>query len=161
MNNQEKITLILDELAIEYRLVNHPAVFTVAESLQHVKDKRPIKNLLLQEKGKGRKFLVIMDGNARLDLKAITQRLETRKLSFADTEVMQQTLGVSPGAVSVFGLVHNGSVGVEVVLDKTLLAEKELGFHPNENTSTVFFSGEALTKIIEHTGHKTHILDLA
>ena len=152
---------MLDELAIPYRTVSHPAVFTVAESEQHIKDKRPIKNLLLQEKGDGRKILVIMDGKARLDLKHITQKLETRKLRFASLEVLMQTLGVTPGSVSAFSLMHEGAADVEVVLDESLLAEKELGFHPNENTSTIFIPGDALVAIVTHTGHEPHILSLA
>jgi Ala-tRNA(Pro) deacylase len=101
-----------------------------------------------------------MDGHARLDLKSLAQMLKSRKLTFASPEVMKKTLGVVPGAVSIFGLLHDSSSEVEVVIDEILLAEKELGFHPNKNTSTVFIPGKEIVKIFKHTGHKSHILNL-
>jgi Ala-tRNA(Pro) deacylase len=160
MSIQAEIGKTLKELAIPCREVKHPAVFTVAESLKYLEDKRPIKNLLLQEKGKGRKVLVIMGGDTRLDLKKIEQELGIRKLSFAKEDVLYETLGVMPGAVSIFGLLHDGSDGVEVILEENLLDEKELGFHPNTNTSTIFVPGTMLFKIVKHTGHKLHVLNL-
>jgi Ala-tRNA(Pro) deacylase len=160
MSSPNEIITLLDDLGIPCRTIDHPAVFTVAESAQHVKDKRPLKNLLLQEKGDGRIILVIMDGHARLDLKSLAQMLKSRKLTFASPEVMKKTLGVVPGAVSIFGLLHDSSSEVEVVIDEILLAEKELGFHPNKNTSTVFIPGKEIVKIFKHTGHKSHILNL-
>lgn len=108
---------LLENLAIPYRWVDHPPVFTVAESIMHIEDKKPIKNLLMQEKNNGRKILVIMFGDQMLDTKALAQQLGTKKLSFADPRVLMDTFGVAPGAVSVFGLLHPGSTDVEVVID--------------------------------------------
>ncbi|MBI2798273.1 hypothetical protein HYX70_03175 [Candidatus Saccharibacteria bacterium] len=79
---------------------------------------------------------------------------------FADEPTLSETLGVTPGAVSVFGLLHDGSDKVEVIIDKSLLAEDELGVHPNENTATIFMSASALEKIIKKTGHKYTLVEL-
>lgn len=158
MSDRQRILALLEELHIPHRIVDHPAVFTVAESMEHIKDKRPIKNLLIKEKGVGRKFLVIMDGETRLDMKAIEKLQGTRKLSFTNAEMLEETLGVTPGSVSVFGLLNDEALSVEVIVDERLLAEKELGFHPNENTATIFMPGEAFKTIIEHTKHKLHIM---
>lgn len=152
--SNHNITDFLDQLGISYRWVDHPAVFTVEESKQHVKDKVPIKNLLLQEKGNGRKYLVIMQGDTRLDMKELTARLGTKKLQFASADTLQATLGVTPGAVSVFGLLHDGSKDVEVIIDESLPQQTELGFHPNVNTATIFMPGSALLEIIKSTDHK-------
>jgi Ala-tRNA(Pro) deacylase len=161
VNIKDEVIRVLDELKVPYRVVEHPAVFTVAESMEVVKEKRPIKNLLLQEKGDGRKFLVVMDGNTRLDPKDLAQKLDAKKLSFAKPEVLLQTLGVTPGSVSPFGLLLDSSKGIEVVIDEVLLAEKELGFHPNDNTATFFIPGESLAKLVEHSGHQAHIFLLS
>ena len=151
---KDKVIGILDELDIAYRWVDHPAVFTVAESTKLIDGKRPIKNLLVQEKGGGRRILVIMAGEDRLDTKLIASSLGTKKVHFADPETLKSSLGVAPGAVSVFGLLYEGSKDVEVVIDEKLLGEPELGFHPNDNTATLFIPGESLSRIIEKTGHK-------
>ncbi len=160
MSNKDLVIKTLDELHITYRWVDHPAVFTVAESVQLIKGKKPIKNLLLKEKGGDRKVLVIMAGDQKLDTKMVAQKLNSRKLHFADSETLLATLGVSPGAVSVFGLLNKGAMGVEVVLDKRLLDEKELGFHPNENTATIFIPSSALIDILKHTGNRYYTLQL-
>jgi len=157
---KHKVLALLDELNIKYRWLAHPAVYTVAESMQYIKGKTPIKNLLLQEKNNGRKILVIMAGNERLDTKLIASKLGTKKLQFAGPETLEHTLGVAPGAVSVFGLLYDGSANVEVVIDNQLLKEKELGFHPNDNIATLFIPGAALVQIIQRTGHKYEALKL-
>jgi len=150
----------LDELGIEHREEEHEAVFTVAESKKVLSEKVPVKSLLLQErKGEGL-VLVVMAGDKRLQAKQVSEALSLRKLEFAKPEVLKDTLGVTPGSVSLFGLLHDGSSGVMVVLDKQLIKEDEIGFHPNDNTSTIFIPGIALTKFIEHAGNKYEIIDL-
>src|SRR5665213_3220856 len=106
------------DLGIAYRVETHAAVFTVAESSVELKGKRPIKNLLLQDDKKRRTFLVIMDGNRQLDMKALAPKLGVRKLRFASPDTLLAKLGVTPGAVSLFGLLHEGSEGVEVAVDQ-------------------------------------------
>ncbi len=150
---KHEIIKLLGSLGIPYRWVDHTAVFTVAEAGKVIEGKRPIKNLLLQEKGNGRKILIIIDGNKRLDAKRIAQELSSKKLRFATPAVLEQTLGVTPGAVSVFGLLHPGSEGVKVVIDQSLLNEPELGFHPNDNTATIFLPSFSLEKILKAIGH--------
>jgi Ala-tRNA(Pro) deacylase len=157
---KETIEGLLSELDIPYRWVEHPAVFTVAESMKHIEDKRPIKNILLQEKGEGQKILVILAGEKQVDARAIAAEFGTRKLRFAGPEVLEQTLGVKPGSVSIFGLLHPGAADVKVVIDKDLLAEPELGFHPNDNTATIFIPGSAVEHILRRTKHLYRALDI-
>jgi Ala-tRNA(Pro) deacylase len=154
------VTSLLERLRIPYRLVEHPPVFTVAESMEHLDKEVPVKNLLLVEKGNGRKLLVIMSGVQRLDTKRLAELVGCRKLSFADSELLMATLGVTPGAVSLFGILHPGSAGVEVVLDEDLLRAPELGFHPGENTATVFMPAAGVVPVIEACGHTYHTLRL-
>lgn len=157
---KKNIIKLLDDLDIKYHWVDHPPVFTVAESLETI-DKTPIKNLLLQEKNHGRKILVVMAGDERLDAKLIREKLGTKKLQFANEQTLSETFGVKPGAVSVFGLLHEGAKGVEVVLDERVVHRgRELGFHPNDNTSTIFFSASQLEPIIKKLGHKYTLMKL-
>jgi Ala-tRNA(Pro) deacylase len=153
MTNLQTIVQILDDLSVAYRVVHHQAVFTVAESSSVLAEKRAVKNLLVKEKGNGRKVLVVMDGHARLDLAALAEVLGTKKLSFASSDTLMRTLGVTPGSVSLFSLFYEGSSDVEVVIDESLLAEAELGFHPNDNTTTIFVPGAAVAQIVECANH--------
>jgi Ala-tRNA(Pro) deacylase len=159
---KQRVLDFLREAGISYRWVDHPPVFTVEESLRELgeEDKCPIKNLLLEERKGERKLLVIMGGEQKLDTKLLSQRLGCGKLRFASADILEQTLGVKPGSVSIFGLLHEGSKQVEVVIDQALLKADELGFHPNDNTATLFISPRALEQITKLTGHKIHTLAL-
>jgi Ala-tRNA(Pro) deacylase len=160
MSDQAKIINLLKELDIAYRWIEHKPVFTVAESLKQLADKRPIKCLLLQEKNNGQKVFVVVAGEKRLNTKLIAKELDTKKLQFANAEVLLGTMGVTPGAVSIFGLMHSDPNNIKIVLDNELLSEPELGFHPNDNTASVFIPGETVTKVIEALEHSYQIMDL-
>lgn len=157
---KKSILAALDNLGIEYREEEHEAVFTVAESKKVLTEKVPVKSLLLQERKGDRLVLVVMAGDKRLQSKQVSEPLGLKKLEFAKPDVLKQALGVTPGSVSLFGLLHEGSGEVKVIIDEELTQEAELGFHPNDNTSTIFIPGDKLTNFIEHTDHKYDIINL-
>lgn len=157
---KQKIEKALNTLGVEYRIEEHEAVFTVAESKKVLTEKVPVKSLLLQERKGDKNVLVIMAGEKRLQSKQVSEALSLKKLEFAKPEKLEQILGVTPGSVSLFGLLHEGSEGLLVVVDEELINVEEIGFHPNDNTSTIFISGKQLTAFIDHTGHKYTILEL-
>lgn len=152
------IVEFLDSLDIPYEWVDHPAVFTVAESASIIKDKFPVKNLLLQNKNGSRFFMVILPGNERLDLKSLARFIGESRLTFAREETMMQLLGVKPGSVSLFGLLHHGSSSIEVIIEKRLVSIERLGFHPNDNTATVFIPGRSIETVLQKTAHKHSIM---
>jgi Ala-tRNA(Pro) deacylase len=160
MTFEETLTQTLRNLGITFRRVEHEAVFTVAESKGVLPEKVPVKNLLLQEEKGDRKVLVVMAGDERMDTKKLARELGTKKLRFANAETLYETLGVTPGSVSLFSLLHDSSDGVEVVVDQTLVHEHEVGFHPNDNTATIFIPGAAIETILKQTGHTYTFLTL-
>jgi len=157
---KKKIASVLVNLGIVYREENHQAVFTVAESKKVLTEKVPIKCLLLQERKGDGLVLVVMAGDKRLQARQVSDALGLKKLEFAKPDILNRALGVTPGSVSLFSLLYEGSGEVSVVVDEELLQEAELGFHPNDNTSTIFIAGNQLIKFVEHTGHKFEIIEL-
>lgn len=150
---KNKIFVELDELGVDYREETHPAVFTVAESKQHLSEKIPVKSLLLREKRGNEFVLVVMAGDKRLDTNQVSEVMGVKKMMFARPEELKETLGVTPGSVSLFSLLHENSGSVRVLIDEELLNEKEIGFHPNDNTSTIFIPGGSITAFVDKTGH--------
>lgn len=150
----------LDELGIEHREEKHEAVYTVAQSKKVLTEKVPVKSLLLQERKGDGLVLVIMAGDKRLQPKQVSETLGLKKLEFATSEVLKGALGVKPGSVSLFGLLHAGSGEVQVVIDEQLTKEEEIGFHPNDNTSTIFIAGPEIIKLVEYTGHGYKVIPL-
>lgn len=154
------VVKFIDDIGVQYRIVEHPAVFTVADLDKLPENLKPIKNLLLQENDNGQKFLVVMAGDARLDLNLIRQKFNTKRLRFSDSDTLMSTFGVEPGAVSIFGLLHSGSADVKVIIDEEILKDEELGFHPNENTSTILFASKDLETILHRINRDYTVLKL-
>lgn len=151
---------LLAELQIDYRLQEHRAVYTVAESSDVLPDKVPVKTLLVTDDKKSHVWMVAMRGDVRLDMKELAKVLGAKKLQFVRAERVEEIVGVPPGSVSIFGLLHPGSHDVQVILDEALMNEKEIGFHPQDNTATVFIQPSDLAQIVDATCHKYRILAL-
>lgn len=145
----------LRDLGIETTTVDHAAVFTVAES-RHVKEAiagAHSKNLFLKDK-KGRIFLVTAEGDAAIDLKAISEKIgASGRVSFGRPELLFELVGVTPGSVTPFGIVNDVEGRVTVVVDAALLAHEILNFHPLENTATTSIRREDFLRFLEACGH--------
>jgi Ala-tRNA(Pro) deacylase len=89
-------------------------------------------------------------------LKSIRNQLGCSRLSFGSEERLYKYLQLHKGEVSPLAIVNDPDSLVEVVLDEDLKGKSELGFHPGENTATVWISFEDLKKVIEHNGNKIH-----
>jgi len=155
-----KILEHLETAGITFRVINHEPVYTVAESVAHLPDAYPVKNLLLKEEKGDRCIFVIMKGDERLITKLISSELGTKKLQFAKPEVLLSKLGVEPGSASLFSLLHDGSADVEVVVDARLLQRDEVGFHPSDNTQTVLIGGHDIATFMSSLGRQYRVLGL-
>ena len=151
----------LTELGIEARTYDHDPVLTVAEAriaTQHVPGFH-CKNLFLEDR-RGAAWLVVLPAERALDLKVLAEALGTRRLSFASAARLQETLRLTPGSVSPFGVVNDGSGRVRVALDRDLLGPPALKFHPLANTMTTVISPEGLLRFLEETAHPPLLVDL-
>ncbi|PZQ82489.1 MAG: DNA-binding protein [Ancylobacter novellus] len=150
----------LDALGIETRTVTHPPLFTVEDS-QVLRGDIPgghTKNLFLKDK-KGNLFLVVVEEDARVDLKSLHQPLgAASRLSFGSAELLEEVLGVKPGAVTAFGPVNDTQGRVTVVLDAELMRHETINCHPLVNTATTTIGREDLVRFLVSTGHEPLIL---
>ena len=145
----------LKRLGIAYDSYDHPAVFTSEDAEQHWKGigGTPVKNLFLRNKKGDREYLVILGIEKRADLKQLVKIIGDDRFSFGSPERLMQTLGLTPGSVSPFGLLHENSRRVQVVIDADLRGTERLIFHPNINTASVTISFADLEKFLASTGH--------
>ena len=160
MNNREAILERLRALGISYELVEHAPAFTMDEynALGFNPNDEICKNLFLRDyKGK-RHMLVVLKGSKHADLRLIQAEVESSKLSFASDERLKKYLDVQKGSVSPFGLLFDTAAAVEVYFDEDLQNAPRLGFHPNDNTATVFLSFADVRRYIESTGHTLRFL---
>ncbi len=147
-----------------YQIHEHEAVFTSkeAEDAGLTMPGLNLKNLLVKDKKDSRYFLVILEEHRKLDEKIFRPLTGWRKVRFATSEELFQVLGLTPGSVSPFGLVHPQSSDVTVVLDRLIAKaakEEEVNFHPNRNTATLSLSKGDFMKFLQYTGNPVILED--
>lgn len=155
MNSRENIFEKLNALEIPFELVEHAPAFTMEEynALGFNPNDEICKNLFLRDYKGTRHMLVVLKGSKHADLQLIRGEVESSKLSFASDERLARFLDVKKGSVSPLGLLNDATGEVEVYFDEDLKDAPRLGFHPNDNTATVFMSFSDVQKYIESTGH--------
>lgn len=153
----------LDALGIAYRRADHPAAATMqdCEAVDAALGVRMCKNLFLCNRQKTAFYLLLMPAEKAFHTKQLSGQLGVARLSFAAGEDMERLLGLSPGAVSVLGLINDREGAVRLLMDRDLLAAKGFGCHPLVNTASLSFStADLMDRIIPATGHTPTFVEL-
>jgi Ala-tRNA(Pro) deacylase len=160
MPDPSALFAFLDQLRIAHRTVTHPALFTVEQS-QSLRGTIPgghTKNLFLKDK-KGALYLVTALEDAVIELKSLHRLLDASgRFSFGSAELMRQTLGIQPGAVTPFAAMNDTGRRVTVVLDAALMRHETINCHPLVNTMTTSIARADLVRFLEATGHPPQIV---
>jgi Ala-tRNA(Pro) deacylase len=160
MKTREDLMRYLAEQGIAATSLDHPAVFTVGDG-EDIKASLPgvhTKNLFLKD-DRGQLWLVSAEGHATIDLKNLHRIIGSGRLSFGKPELMAETLGVTPGSVTAFGLINDVDHRVRFVLDRTLAQADLVNFHPLINTATTTVSGEGFRRFLAALGVTPTIVD--
>ena len=149
------VRIRLDELAIPFTRHEHPPAATVEEAEPYWAgiDATHCKNLFLRNQKGTRHYLVILKHTKKADLRAVADQIGDGKLSFASAERLLAHLGLTPGSVSPFGLIHDRRQAVRVVIDRDLKAAARVSFHPNINTVTLTVAYVDFQKFLEACGN--------
>lgn len=159
---QEILSRWLERSAGDCPFVEHSAVYTIADALIHVPaiPGLMVKNLFVRDAKGRRHFLVIVPFDKRVDLAALGRLLPASKLSMASPERLLQHLGITPGSVSLFALIHDSAQAVELVLDQAVWEADSVQAHPLRNTATVALSHATLVRFLAHTGYVPRVLSV-
>jgi len=152
----------LVELAIAFETTQHPPVFTVEDAKAHRKHRHGmhVKNLFMRNK-KGAMWLVTLPEDCPVDIKALAVVLGAGHLSFGSPERLRKQLGVEPGSVTPFAVLHDTDRQVTAVLDASVAASEVVHCHPLTNDRTTALSGADLVKFLTATGHPPLLVELA
>lgn len=162
MEQYEKVYQKLNELGIAYEVVEHPPALTTEEADRYIEGKEGVrtKTLFLCNKKSTAFYLVIMDDEKRVDMKRLGELLEEKGMKFCSPEKLMLKMGLPPGTVSLFGLLNNVERDIKICLDREILSEEIMTFHPNDNTRTLFLSTEDMNRFIEAMGYERRIIEL-
>lgn len=158
---QAELLRRLDELGIRHTTVEHAAVFTVEEAERHTGHLPGghCKNLFLKDRTGGLWLLVCLNWR-RIDVNRLAKVLGCARLSFGRVELLQEALGVAPGAVTPFALINDQDRRVRPLLDRAMLECAQLNFHPLTNAATTTIAAADLSKFVAACGHEARVLDL-
>ena len=142
------------QLGVSFETYNHPAVFTVEEAQLHCGHLpgAHCKNLFLKDK-KGQLWLAVMLDGREVNIKALQGAMGAARLSFGKAELLEEALGVIPGAVTPFGLINDTEQRVRVFLDADMMAAELVNFHPLRNDATTAIAPDDLRRFIAACGH--------
>ncbi len=147
---------------IAYQRHDHPAVYTVAQANQLVPPlpAAKTKNLFLKDRKGRRHFLVVVPGNKRVDLAALSAALNVKKLGFASEDRLMRYLGIEPGAVSILAVFNDKNGEVELIVDQELWQAEAFQCHPLVNTSTLVIERADLQRFLQLTDHRPRLIEV-
>lgn len=154
---------LLDRLGIEYDRIDHEAIFTIegCNNIDGVLGIHLCKNIFLCNTQKTKFYLLLMPGEKRFVTKDFCKQIVSPRLSFAPAEYMEEYLDITPGSVSVMGLMNDKEHHVQLVIDQDVLKEEYLGFHPCINTSSMRIAmKDLLEKFLPAVDHGYMTVDL-
>jgi Ala-tRNA(Pro) deacylase len=160
--NEQKLYDILNLLDIKYIRYEHKAIYTIEEA-NNLEVNIPgghCKNLFIRNRKGNVHYLVVLDENKRVDLKALSKQIGSTQLSFASEERLFRYLKLSPGSVTPFGLINDTESEVIVLIDKELVNQDIVNFHPNVNTATISVLYKDFEKFLKWHKNKFEYIDI-
>ena len=148
---------LLDKLAIPYVRMDHTATYTIEAC--HDIDKRLgieiCKNLFLCNAQKTNFYLLMMPGGKKFRTAVLSKEIGSARLSFASPEYMEQFLDITPGSVSILGLMNDTGQHVRLLIDEDVINNHEyIGCHPCVNTSSLRIkTADLLEKFLPFVKH--------
>lgn len=130
---------LLDSLHIKYQRIDHEAANTMEACLEidEALQATICKNLFLCNRQKTSFYLLLIRDDKVFKTKEISHQIGSARLSFAGAEDMQKYLDITPGSVSIFGLMNDKENKVRLLVDEDVLKGEYIGFHPCMNTSSL------------------------
>lgn len=160
---------LLDSLGVSYQRVDHEAAMTMdaCEEIDRtlsegVEEGVSIcKNLLLCNRQETDFYLLLIPGDKPFKTKYLSAQIGSARLSFAKAEYMEAYLDITPGSLSVMGLMNDHEGRVRLLIDEDVLKPTYFACHPCINTSSLRFATKDLTdKVIPAMDHEPTIVKL-
>ena len=154
---------LLDKLAIPYHRVDHEEANTMelCQAIDVTLGAPICKNLLLCNRQCTAFYLLLIPGDKVFKTKDLSAQIGSSRLSFAGGEYMEQFLDITPGSLSLLGLMNDKDMAVRLLIDEDVLKTEYIGMHPCINTSSLRIkTADVMEKVIPAMGHVPTIVTL-
>ena len=155
---------LLDKLNIKFTRVEHPAAenMAVCDEINKSLGCKICKNLLLCNRQETQFYLLMMPGDKQFKTKDLSAKLGVARLSFAKPCFMEEFLNITPGSLSVLGLMNDKENKVRLIVDKEVFDEEYVGCHPTVNTGSLKIKcSDVFTTFCNYVKHTYTLVDLA
>ena len=147
---------LLDRLGVEYERIDHEPAMTMEDckEVDQLLEAVICKNLFLCNRQKTAFYLLMSPDTKVFHTKDLSAQIGSARLSFAKPEYMEEFLDITPGSVSVMGLMNDKEHRVQLLIDEDVLDGEYIGCHPCINTSSIRFKvKDLIEKVIPAMGH--------
>ena len=154
---------LLDSLGISYERTDHEPAMTMEDCLEidRILDILICKNLFLCNRQKTKFYLLMMPGDKVFKTRDLSPLIGSSRLSFADARDMEKYLDITPGSVSVMGLMNDTQNHVQLLVDRPVVESPLLGCHPCVNTSSLRMkTSDVLERFLPAVHHDAIVVDL-
>jgi len=157
IDKEEKAYDLLEKWGIEFERVDHDAANTIEECLEvdSLLEMEICKNLFLCNSSGTNYYLLLMPGNKKFRTAELSKQIGSSRLSFASYETLEKMLDLTPGSVTVMGLMNDPCNKVRLLIDSDVLKQEFFGCHPMINTSSLRFKTKDLVeKLLPAINHE-------
>ena len=163
LEKEVRVYDLRDSLGVAYQRIDHEAAMTMeaCAAIDEVLDAVICKNLLLCNRQCTDFYLLMIPGNKVFKTSVLSKKIGSSRLSFAAPEYMEQYLDITPGSVSVMGLMNDKEHKVKLLIDADVLKGEYFGCHPCIKTSSLRLrTRDLFEKIIPAMGHEPRMVKL-
>ena len=163
LDKEIRVYDLLDQLGIAYQRVDHGAAMTMEDcrEVDEVLDATICKNLLLCNRQHTAFYLLMLPGEKSFKTSVFSKQIGSSRLSFAEPEYMAEFLDITPGSLSVLGLMNDKDHHVELMIDRELLTGAYIGVHPCVNTASLRLkTTDLMEKILPAVGHTPRLVEV-
>lgn len=162
MDQYKMVENKLNELEIDFKIVDHPTAFTTEEADKYIEghDGVRTKSMFLTDRKKKNFYLVILDDYKRLDMERFKDIVGEKKVKMASENSLMEKMKLPAGTVSPFGLLNNEDHDIKFFMDKEIADQEIMTFHPNTNEKTLFLKTKDLFKYLDNIGYEVNIIEL-
>jgi Ala-tRNA(Pro) deacylase len=153
----------LDALGIDYHRIDHDAAMTMeaCAAVDEALGADTCKNLLLCNRQCTDFYLLLIPGSKVFKTSQLSKQIGSSRLSFAGAEYMEQFLDITPGSLSILGLMNDKEHRVQLLIDEEVLQTPWFGCHPCKNDGSLRLkTADLLNKFLPHTGHDVTVVEL-
>lgn len=154
---------LLDSLGIPYQRIDHAPAMTMeaCQEIDQALDAVICKNLLLCNRQCTQFYLLMLPGDKHFKTSVLSKEIGSSRLSFASPEYMERFLDITPGSVSVLGLMNDKENHVQLLIDEDVLKGEFFGCHPCINTSSLRLRmDDLMLKILPAMDHSPRMVTL-